>query len=141
MEKPNDLFQDLSQEERLEALKAQACKQDSQPIRRFYSHDERQQMKDSVYEDTSDLLKKKEEFSIIKKEFDKAAKERNEQIKSAVKDLDKGYTENEEPVFLIDDQENSVMHIYDQFGKHQSTRRLYPEERQTTILNMEQKAS
>lgn len=64
-----DLFQTLSQEERLEALKQMATKQDTQAIRRVFSHDERQQIKDSISENSIDLREKKKAFKVIQTEF------------------------------------------------------------------------
>jgi hypothetical protein len=141
MENKTDLFQDLTQEERLEALRQMATKTDSEPIRRVFSHDEKQQIKDSLAADSITLREKKKEFAAIQKEFSKAAKGFQDQIGMACDDLKRGYTENEEPVFLVDDQDEGMMHTYDQWGKYIKSRKLYPDERQTKILEMDQKAS
>lgn len=141
MQNKEDLFQTLSQEERIEALRQMATKTDTQAIRRVFSHDERQQMKDSISENSIDLREKKKAFKVIQTEFNNAAKAFQKQIDCACDDLKRGYTENEEPVFLVDDQDEGMMHTYDQWGKYINSRKLYPDERQTKIVEMNQAAS
>lgn len=131
-----DLYPDMPQADRLEAMKNIAVREETDKIRRYYTPDERQQLSESVTDDTNVVLDKKEEFAVIKKEFDKAIKERQDQIKSAARDHKRGFSENDEPVFLIDDQDAGVMRIYDQWGKFVRERKLYPDERQVTVLQM-----
>jgi hypothetical protein len=77
-----------------------------------------------------------EEFKKIQKEFNDAVKKQKEAVIDALKGVKRGYSENEEEVYLLDDQEANEMHIYDKNGIYLSTRPLYQDERQTKIFEM-----
>lgn len=136
MAKETALFQNLPQEDRIEALKGLASKTEFQKVRRHYSEDEKQQMKDFISEEGITIMDQEEEFSKIKKEFSKAIKDNKAGVKDALVNLKRGYSENEEVVFMIDNQEEGEMNIYDSKGCLILSRPLFPEERQTKILGL-----
>jgi len=133
------LFQNIPEEDRASALEGLAVKTENQKVRRHYTQDEKDQMKEYISSESIDLMDKDAEFSEIKKEFNKALKSYKEAIKNALTCLKKGYSENEELVYMIDDQENSLMNIYDKRGELILSRALYPEERQTRMINLSEK--
>lgn len=131
----NNLLQDIPKEQRFKHLGEMAVKTQTEKVRRQYSEDEILQMKDFVSEESISLLEKDEEFAAIKKEFNAAIKKFKDQIKDALKSLKRKYSEQEETVFLMDDQEAGLMHIYDQEGVFLYSRKLYADERQLTTLS------
>lgn len=136
-----DKFADLSPEERLQALRDTATKTEKASVKRHYTADELEQMKDFVSTESTSLMEKEEEFSEIRKEFTKATKEQKHQIRGCLKDMKRGYSDQEEEVFMFDDQEEGLMYIYDSKGVFLSSRKLYADERQTKIVAMERAAS
>lgn len=77
-------------------------------------------------------VKLKAQAQPLKLEIGQCTKE----IKQHLQDLRKEYTEQEEEVFLIDDQDNGEMIIYSSTGSVVETRRLLPNERQTRIRDI-----
>lgn len=133
---PKNLLQDVPVEQRAAMLKEMAVKVEFEKVKRHYNDDEKAQIKDSITEESIELMDKQEEFKAIKKEFDKAIKANKDHLVIALKDIKRGYSENEENVFLIDDQDAGVMNVYDASGTHLYARKLFPEERQTKIVEM-----
>jgi len=134
-----NLFADSAPEEREAMLKEMATKTELQSVRRFYSEDEKGQMKDYLSTETIGLLEQKEQFAEIKKEFNKVIATHNKEIVKVAKDLKKGYSEQSENVYGVADHERDMMDFYDTRGEYLNSRRLLPEERQVTILQMDSK--
>lgn len=139
MKKPENMFTDLSKEQRAVKMEEFATKSKFESVKRDYSEDEKQQMKDFVVEESMQVKDQTEEFKKIQKEFNAAIKKNKEGIADSLTRIKKGYSENEEKVYMFDDQDNGVMNIYDANGEYLYTRKLYPDERQTTILNLADK--
>ena len=136
MNDDKNLIQDIPLEERAEALKSMADKTEVDKVKRHYNQDEKSQIKDFVTEESVLIMETEEEFSTIKKDFQARLKAKKSEVIKALKDIKRGYSESEEPVFLISDQEQGLMNIYDKNGIYLSSRKLFPEERQTRILEM-----
>jgi hypothetical protein len=135
------LFAEITNpEERKAAIASVAVKSELQKVRRHYSNDELAQMKEFISSESINLMDKREEFDAIKKEFNKAIKEYDMQIKGALKDVKRGFSDNDEEVFMVDDQDAGVMEIYDAKGELLSSRPLYANERQTKIVELNQAA-
>lgn len=130
-----DLFQDLSPAERIKALEGMCHSKGTEPIRHYYKEDEKQQMKDFVVQEGINLKNKKAEFAEIKKDFNEGIKQYETGIGDALCNLERGYSENVENVFFVDDQDAGLMHTYKANGEFHSSRKLHPEERQRTILS------
>lgn len=135
-----DLFQELPKEQRYEALKGIASKISSEKVRRHYTEDEKTQIKDHVATESIQLMERKDEFKEVAKQFRAACKVSETELRDALTRIKRGYSENDEDVFLVDDQESGVMTAYDRDGVFLYERPLYAEERQTRIVNL-QKAS
>lgn len=133
---PKNLLQDTPVEQRAALLKEMAVKVEFEKVKRHYNEDEKSQIKDAITEESIQLMDKQEEFKAIKKEFDKAIKANKDKLIIALKDVKRGYSENEEDVYLIDDQESGLMNVYDASGTHLYARKLFPEERQARIVSM-----
>lgn len=134
--KKENLLINMPADEREERLMTMACKSEYEKVRRPYSEDEKIQMKDFVVDESTTIMKQTAEFKEIQKEFSEAIKKHKEGVHDALTTLDRGYTENEEKVFMIDDQEEGMMHTYDKFGEHISSRKLLPNEKQTRVLSI-----
>lgn len=134
--KQEDLFQDVPAEERKEMLARLAYKSDNRPVRRPFSDDIKDQLKETIVENTHTILEQSAEMKRIVKEFNDALKLNKETVKDASYTLKRGYSENEEKCYFIDDQDNSMMHIYDSFGVYQESRKLLPDEKQSRLLSI-----
>ncbi len=134
--KQEDLFQDLPAEERAERLAMLSYKADFKSVRRPFDDDIKEQLKETIVENTHTILVQSADMKRIVKEFNDALKVNKETVKDASYTLKRGYSENEEKVFFVDDQENGLMHIYDSFGVHQESRKLLPNEKQSRLLSI-----
>lgn len=140
MKKVN-LFTDVPAEQREQMLRDMATKSNVEQVVRHYTDDEKQQMKDFVVENSISLKDQTEEFKAIAAEFNKAKKALSEDLNDALTRIKKGFSENEETVFLMADHDDNEMHVYDKFGEYLYSRKMRPEERQTKVIDMTAKAS
>ena len=72
----------------------------------------------------------------VNKEFNKGIKEHAESVNDAFDRLKKGYSENEETVYMIADHEAGEMNTYDANGIYLSSRKLRPDEKRTKVYSM-----
>lgn len=135
--KKEDLLQDVPADQRAAMLAEMACKTSTDNIRRHYSMEEKDQIKDALAADGIFLMEKEAEFSAIKKEFNKAIKEGKEKVKMALTDLKRGYSDTLETTYMMDDQEEGMMHIFDARGNYISSRRLLEDEKQMRIAHVD----
>jgi hypothetical protein len=132
-----DLFQDLTPEQRLQSLRDNAYASEETVVTRRYTKEEKQKFKEDLAYAKTEADQLNEELDNVKKQYKAKLKPHEQQIKEASAALRKGYSENREEVFLMDNQHDGVMEIYDGNGKFLSSRRLYENERQTKIVSME----
>jgi len=135
MEKEN-LFIDVPKEQRSAMLAEISDKQEMQKVQRPYTHDEKMQMKDHVVEESISIKDVKKEMKAVVKEFNDALKKHADSVSHALDNIKKGYSENEETVYMIADQDAGEMNIYDANGVYLSTRKLRPDEKQTKVYKM-----
>jgi len=132
------LLQDVAEiDKRIEVLRGMASKVEIDTVRRHYNEDELSQIKDFISEESLSLMEKEEAFSEIRTKHQKECKLQKQAISKSLKDMKRGYSESEEEVFLMEDQENKQMHIYDKHGVYLSSRRMLPSEMQTKIIEFE----
>lgn len=129
-------LQDVPEEKRAEMLRAMSYKTEHDRVRRHYTTDQRAEMETMVVNESISLMDKKEEFKKIQKEFGAAFKEANGNLSEALKNIKRGYTDNEETVYFFPDEDNDEMHIFDGKGIYIKSRPMFPEERQTKIVEM-----
>lgn len=139
--KKNNLFTDVAPENREQMLRDIATKTNSEKVIRHYDEDEKTQMKDFVVENSISVKKQTEDFKAIQTEFNNAMKKYKEGINDALTQIDKGFSENEETVFCIADQEEGEMNVYDKRGEYLYSRKLMPAERQTKVLDLNQQSA
>lgn len=136
MKEQEDFYQEVPKEQRAEMLQNIAVKSEYQKVKRPYSEHEKLRLKDEVVNESTIIMEQKDEMAKIVKEFKTAIKAATSAVKDSLLNIKRGYSENEELVFLVDDQEGGKMHTVDADGVILSTRPLFPNERQTTILTM-----
>lgn len=125
-----------SYEEKMEHLKTLSFATDTEKVRRDLSEDEKDQMKEFIVGESTTVMEKTAEMKAIVKEFNDALKINKEGITDALTRLKKGFTENEEQVFLIDDQDEGMMNVHDKNGIFLYQRKLKPSEKQTRVISM-----
>ena len=128
------LFPELTAEQRQQALEANAHSQQIDSIERSLSEETITAYKDRL----NTILFRDVEIEDHIKDVVKPLKEERKDIrtetKSIVKTLRKGFIESEELVFLMRDDDNRMMDIYDSNGEHVRSRKMRPEERQQAIV-------
>lgn len=136
MSNEKDLLIDVPKEQRYAALKEMATKVVSESVKRHYTEDEKTQIKDYVATESIGLMDKEAEFAKIAKDFRDGIKGSKGELKDALTRLKRGFSQGEEDVFLMDDQDNNQMHAYDRDGCYLYSRPLSPDERQTNIIEL-----
>lgn len=133
----NKLFPDsLSKSERIQNLEAMAYAIEEGKYFKKLSAEEIDQKREIFTENViqiSDLNdKKKELINEIKNEIKPLSVEN----KSLMESIRTKQEEVEGKIYLVDDQENGMMHSYDEMGELINSRRLRPNEKQTSIFSI-----
>lgn len=131
------LFQDAKEgAERIAMLDANCKKTIEAPVKRYYTADELQQMQKEFAEDRVILMRKEEELRKHNAEAKAEMKPIYERSGYVLAQIRAGFVETNQPVFLFDDQEEGMMHTFDQNGELIESRKLRPEEKQTNVISM-----
>lgn len=133
------LFENLNGEERINALAANAASMQIESIERELSEMQVEAYKNRL----NDILFRDVEIEEHLKAVVKPLKEERKDIRtettSIVKTLRKGFIESEEQVYWMRDDDNRMMVAYDENGKYVRSRKMRPEERQTSVIDMAQR--
>lgn len=132
-----DVFQDLTVEQRKAAMLDQGCKVERQVVNRPYDEDELSAFKDSLSEQMIELNRIEQELDEIKDKYKVKMKPLRTKVGELLTDLRLKYRENEETVYMLADYVADTMNTYDENGKFIVSRKLYPQERQTKIVTMQ----
>lgn len=90
-----------------------------------------------VYSEKAIVLDAKvEAFTEIKKEFTNETNDIKSEMKTELKKFKNGVEEMKGTLYFMDDQHNSLMYVYDQFGNQIECRPLRPHEKQKTIFSI-----
>ena len=132
--KEADQFQDLPIEQRAQALEDNAYRMEETTINRPYSEEQLVEFKDELASEMINLNELEVELKVIKDDF--KAKMKPYLLKKAelLKNLKLKHEESFETVYLMDDQQDGTMTVYDSQGKFILSRILYPNERQTKLI-------
>lgn len=135
------IFENATQNERLELLKANARTIETEMVRVHFSEDDLSEMKSRLSE--SSIIKN--DLEIEKKDLttdlNLKIKEQKGTIKGLLGYLKLKYEEQSQEVFLFDDQEAGMMLTYNNQGEPIASRRLRPAEKQTRIVDFNQKTA
>lgn len=127
-------------EEIVQMLKDNCVRSEHEMVKRYFTDDELQEMRVELTETSIERHDKQERL----KEQSKAAKDEianlTNIVNSNLKHLKKKFTEQSEEVYLLDDQDEGVMYTYSSTGDLISTRKLFPNERQTRIKQLKKTA-
>lgn len=135
-ESTKDLFQELSPEQRIQALKDNALRSENTTVTRPYDATQLAEFKEKLGEASVKLNERDEEFQLVKDKYKGEVKPLVATIKECTQALTKKASTETEEVFLFDNQLEGTMEIYDLEGKFLYSRRLYENERQTNMLTM-----
>jgi hypothetical protein len=135
------LFKDKSPAERLQLLIDNCASRETQNVKVFFSEDDLAEMKSRLSEIsiTKDALE--DDLKELSGDLRKKIKTEGAAIKGLLRYLKDKYEEQAQEVFNFDDQDAGLMLTYNKSGELLSTRKLRPDERQTSIRSLTQKAS
>lgn len=132
-----DLFQDEPIEKRPELLESNAHSVVIENVKRDFSDEELQTMKDELADESIIRRDKQSELREITKTYKAEINKLNVTINSKIADLKaKSFTVTNEKVFLLDDQDNGVMNAYDGAGQFLYSRPLKRAEKQTKVHSL-----
>lgn len=133
----NDLFQNLPIEQRAKALKDNAYRTEVQTLKRPFSEQELAGFKDDLSREMIALNELEIQLKEVKDSFKAKMKPYVVAKRDLLKQLKTKYQESEETVYLLDDQQSGIMNIYDAEGKFYQSRKLFPNERQTKLIPLQ----
>lgn len=125
------IFQDYEINEREAMLEANCVRTEEMPVKKFYTPEEIIEMRREYTENSIQIKRKMEELKKIKAEIDGYCKPLIESNTYLLTNIRTGHVEQDQQVYLFDDQKAGMMKFYDNRGEMVSSRRLTPEERQT----------
>lgn len=134
------MFQELTPNDRLDALRNNSYKEDKEIVKRIFSPDEMRNLKEDIASKSVAIDGKETELKEVSAPIKEEIKTLKGDNKQLIKMARKGYSEGEETVFYFDDQDNNRMYVYDADGTLLYDRKLSPSERQTTIRQINKTA-
>lgn len=135
-----NLYQDLPPEKRIQILEDNAYKVEEGKYSKKLNEDELNLKREALtdnYIQLNDLEDQKKAFVDTIKLQQKPLIDENKELLQEVKT---GVTIQDGILYLHDDQEAGMMHIYNELGEWIDSRRLRPDERQTNIFSINKKA-
>ena len=133
------LYAGLPLAEKIELLKANCKTTEKQQIKMFFSEDDLSEMKSRLSELSIERNADEEELKELSKGLRDKIKESSGRIKGLLTYLKDKFELQLQDVYEFDDQEEGVMCTYNQDGELINTRKLRPNERQTRIINLDEK--
>lgn len=132
----DDVFQDLNLDERKTALLDQGATTARTIVNRPFTDGELTEFKNQLSEEMIVLNKVGEELSELKKAYKQKMKPMKKVVSQILTDLRLKFRESEETVYLLADYNADTMNTYDEHGRFIASRKLYPQERQTKIIEL-----
>lgn len=134
MEKNQNLFQELPAEERAKALADNCFAQEEKIVPRYFSPEQVDGLKNELSTFSIELRDKRIKLDEVSKPIKADIKGLELEVAERVKKLKTRCTEDEETIYMMDDQAAGMMLEYDKFGEFLGSRKLLPSERQTSIV-------
>lgn len=131
-----NLYQDLPPEKRIQILEDNAYKVEEGKYSKKLNEDELNLKREALTDNyilLNDLEDQKKAFVDTIKLQQKPLIDENKELLQEVKT---GVTIQDGILYLHDDQEAGMMHIYNELGEWIDSRRLRPDERQTNIFSI-----
>lgn len=136
-ETTKDLFQDVPVELRAQMLQDNCYSHEETTVTRHYGDDEIVELKNRLSESSVELAKLSAEKTRIVKDYDAKMKPHKLEVAETTMGLRERSYNSEEEVYLMDNQTEGTMDVYDVQGKFLYSRRLYEKERQKNIFSMD----
>lgn len=136
----NQIFEGKSNEERLQLLADNCKSKEVQLVKIYFSEDDLAEMKSRLSERSIEKDALEDELKELSKDLRSKIKIESVGIKGLLTHLKNKFEEQSQEVFNFDDQENGVMLTYNNQGELIGSRKLRPNERQTSILNLHKTA-
>jgi hypothetical protein len=127
--------------EKLDLLKANCKTAEKQQVKVFFSEDDLAEMKSRLSESSIERNNLEDELSDIGKGLRGKIKSETKTIKNLLLYLKNKYEYQEQEVFDFDDQESGMMLTYNCQGDLINSRKLRPNERQTSIIDFKSKTA
>lgn len=134
--KEHDLFQEMPEDQRADMLQDNCYKSEQMVVSRPYEPEQLAEFKEQLSEDSVQLAALTSELKKVQKEYEVKMKPLKNAIKEHITHLRNKFEETEEVVYLMDNQQEGLMQIFDKKGKFLYSRKLFPNEKQTSILSM-----
>ena len=135
------LFETETPENRVRMLEDNCDKVDSMEVKVPFSFEEKSVMKTNLAENLGEILTQDEKLKLAKDFHKEETKPRKEVAKDLTKKLRNGYEKQIQKCFLFADQEKGRMFTYNLDGEQVGSRKLFPQEKQTSILNINKKTA
>lgn len=132
-------FQELSATDRPHALEANANATTVEKVERQLTDQQRADMKNRIVTIDQRDLELTEEMQAFNEPRNKEKKTLATEKKTALKTLKKGFTEDEEKLYIFFDQDAGTADYIDVNGEIIKSRKLRPEERQTSIVDFQER--
>lgn len=137
----NTIYQNVPLSERIEMLKANCHSTEQEQTKVFFSEDDLAEMKSRLAEESIERNSLENDLKDLSAGIRRNIKDKTSKIKSFLVLLKDKYELQMQPVYHFDDQQNGVMLTYNQEGELIGTRKLRPNERQTRIVELNQKTA
>lgn len=134
MKEMKDLFQDFDPEERKQMLEdnAYSIKKDEKYTRAL-SSDELVNARDDLANISIEIEERKSALKEYSKERKSEIKEQESERLKLLAQISYKAEELKGNIYLMDNQEEGIMEMYDEFGHYIGQRPLFPQERQLTL--------
>jgi hypothetical protein len=135
------LYEGRTPSEKLQLLTDNCASKEQQLVKVYFSEDDLAEMKSRLSEHAIQEDDLKDELKELSAGLRARIKEQSATIKGLLRYIKDKYEEQLQDVFHFDDQENGLMLTYNCEGALINSRRLRPNERQTSIRNLNNKTA
>lgn len=135
------IYDGKPQNEKLDLLRANCRGTEKMRVKVFFSEDDLAEMKSRLSDSSIERDVMEDELKDLSKGIRRRIKAETQKIKNLLVFLKDKFEYQEQEVFEFDNQEEGVMLTYDFQGELIGSRKLRPNERQTSIINFNQKTA
>lgn len=135
------MLEGLTPEEIVTLLRDNAFREEENNVKHYFTEQEMEDMRKDLTQTSIDRHAKQEELKEISSGLRGEIKKLTSSINENLRDLKRKFYEQEETVFLLADHDKGRMYYYNISGELMSERKLLPSEKQTKILNLNQKSA
>lgn len=141
MEAKDTIYEGRPQNEKLDLLRANCKSSEFQDVKIFFSEEDLAEMKTRLSEVSIDRDAFEDELRELSKGLREKIKASTNTFKILLVHLKNKFEYQSQEVFDFDDQEQGLMLTYNNQGELINSRKLRPQEKQTRIVNLNQKSA